>query len=175
MTDKCRHEKQQTVISSHPQTNLEDSLQRLHSGDDVADDTRLIYTRDHKNTTNTVWLPHTAALLLHAFNGPLSRTTWVSRHQKGKPFWISLEKEMTEWQRHQLDHLQIICTLLKADNHASTSPLSLLEAGCPSCCPTNSVKALKTMVPHTASGSKNTTASIRATTVPGNALISTTP
>jgi len=29
------------------------------------------------------------------------------------------------------------------DNHASTSPLSFLQAGCPSCCPTNSVKALK--------------------------------
>ena len=28
-------------------------------------------------------------------------------------------------------------------NHASTSPLSFLQAGCPSCRPTNSVKALK--------------------------------
>jgi len=27
--------------------------------------------------------------------------------------------------------------------HASTPPLSFLEAGCPSCCPTNSIKALK--------------------------------
>jgi len=27
-----------------------------------------------------------------------------------------------EWQWHQLDHMQIICTSL--DNHASTSPLS---------------------------------------------------
>jgi len=30
------------------------------------------------------------------------------------------------------------------DNHASTPPLSFLLAGCPSCRPTNSVKALKT-------------------------------
>jgi len=29
-----------------------------------------------------------------------------------------------------------------ADNHASTPPLSFLQAGCPSCHPTNSVKAL---------------------------------
>jgi len=29
------------------------------------------------------------------------------------------------------------------DNHASTPPLSFLQAGCPSCRPTNSVKALK--------------------------------
>jgi len=28
------------------------------------------------------------------------------------------------WQWHQLDHMQIICTLLQTDNHASTSQLS---------------------------------------------------
>jgi len=53
-----------------------------------------------------------------------SRTTQVSRHHKGKPFWILLEQEMTAWQWHQLDHMQIICTSLQTDNHASTSPLS---------------------------------------------------
>jgi len=31
---------------------------------------------------------------------------------------------MMGWQWHQLDHMQIICTLLQTDNHASTSPLS---------------------------------------------------
>jgi len=36
-----------------------------------------------------------------------------------------------------------VCTSLQADNHASTPPLSFLQAGCPSCRPTNSVKALK--------------------------------
>jgi len=36
-----------------------------------------------------------------------------------------------------------VCTSLKTDNHTSTSPLSFLQAGCPSCRPTNSVKALK--------------------------------
>jgi len=39
-------------------------------------------------------------------------------------------------------HVQV-CTSLQIDNHASTSPLSFLQAGCPSCRPTNSVKALK--------------------------------
>jgi len=29
------------------------------------------------------------------------------------------------------------------DNHANIPPLSFLQAGCPSCCPTNGVKALK--------------------------------
>jgi len=47
----------------------------------------------------------------------------VGWHHKGKPFWILLEQEMMGWQWHQLDHMQIICTLLQTDNHASTSPL----------------------------------------------------
>ena len=29
----------------------------------------------------------------HLFNGPLSRTTRVSRYQKGKPIWILLKQE----------------------------------------------------------------------------------
>ena len=36
-----------------------------------------------------------------------------------------------------------VCTLLQTDNHASTPPLSFIQAGCPSYRPTNSIKALK--------------------------------
>jgi len=36
-----------------------------------------------------------------------------------------------------------VCTSLQTDNHAITPTLSFLQAGCPSCHPTNSVKALK--------------------------------
>jgi len=35
------------------------------------------------------------------------------------------------------------CTSLQTDNHTNTPPLSFLQAGCPSCRPTYSVKALK--------------------------------
>jgi len=35
-----------------------------------------------------------------------------------------MKQEMTGWQRHQLDHMQIICTLLQTDNHISTSSLN---------------------------------------------------
>jgi len=31
-------------------------------------------------------------------------------------------------------------------NHVSTPPLSYLQTGCPSCCPTNSIKALKAIL-----------------------------
>jgi len=41
-----------------------------------------------------------------------------------------------------MGHMQV-CTSLQTDNHASTPPLCFLQAGCPSCRPTNSVKALK--------------------------------
>jgi len=54
-----------------------------------------------------------------------------------------MKQEMMGWQWHQLDHMQIICTSLQTDNHASTSSLGFLQAGCTSCRPTNSVKPLK--------------------------------
>jgi len=38
-----------------------------------------------------------------------------------------------------------VCTSLQTDNYACTPPLSFLQAGCPSCRPTNSVKALSNM------------------------------
>jgi len=58
----------------------------------------------------------------------------VSRYQKGKTDLDFTEARDSEWQWLQLG---------QTDNHASTSPLSFLQAGCPSCRPTNSVKALK--------------------------------
>jgi len=76
------------------------------------------------------------------FNGPLSRTIPVSRYQKCKTNLDFTEARDNEWQWHQLGHMQI-CTPLQTDNHASTPPLSYLQAGCHSYRPTNSVKALK--------------------------------
>ena len=78
----------------------------------------------------------------HPFNGPFSGSTQVSRYQKGKTNLDFTRARDSEWQWHQLGHMQV-CTLLQTDNHASTPPLSFLQAGCPSCRPTNSVKALK--------------------------------
>ena len=66
----------------------------------------------------------------------------MSRYQKSKTSLDFTEARDSEWQWHQLGHMQV-CISLQTDNHASTPPLSFLQAGCPSCCPTNSVKALK--------------------------------
>jgi len=65
----------------------------------------------------------------------------VSRYQKGKTNLDFTEARDSEWQRRQLGHMQV-CTLLQTENHTSTPPL-FLQAGCPSCRPTNSIKALK--------------------------------
>jgi len=76
----------------------------------------------------------------------LSRHTHTHTHTRltalcpGLPGWAG-----SEWQWHQLCHMQV-CTSLLTDNHASTPPLSFIQAGCPSCRPTNSVKALKAFV-----------------------------
>jgi len=42
-----------------------------------------------------------------------------------------------------------VCTSLQTDKHASTPPLTFLQAGCSSCRPTNSVKALKAQFVYT--------------------------
>ena len=76
------------------------------------------------------------------FNGLFSRTTWVSRYQKGKTNLDFTGARDSEWQWHQLGHMHV-CTSLQTDNHASTPPLVFLQDGCPSCRPTNSIKALK--------------------------------
>ena len=88
-------------------------------------------------------LRHTYILTyIHPLNGLLSGTTRVSRYQNGKINLDFTGARDSEWQWHQLGRMQV-CTSLQTDNNASTPPLSFLQAGCPSCRPTNSVKALK--------------------------------
>jgi len=66
----------------------------------------------------------------------------VSWYRKGKTYLDFTEARDSEWQWHQLGHMQV-CISLQTDNHASTPLLSFLQTGCPSCRLTNSVKALK--------------------------------
>jgi len=55
----------------------------------------------------------------HPLHGPFSATT---RYQKGKTNLDFTEARDSEWQWHQLGHMQV-CISLETDNHASTSPL----------------------------------------------------
>ena len=56
----------------------------------------------------------------HPFNGPFSGTTQVSRYQKGKTSLDFTEARDSEWQWHQLGHVQV-CTSLQTDNHTSNN------------------------------------------------------
>jgi len=66
----------------------------------------------------------------HPFNGPLSGNTQVSRYQKGKTNLDFTEARDSDWQWHQLGHMQV-CTSLQTDNHASTSLLSFFTGRMP--------------------------------------------
>ena len=70
-------------------------------------------------------LTHTHTQL---FNGPLSRTTRVSRCQKGKTNLDFTDARDSEW--HQPGHMQV-CTSLQADNHASTPPVIFCRPDAP--------------------------------------------
>jgi len=69
----------------------------------------------------------------------------VSLYQKGKTNLDFTEARVSEWQWQQLGHMQI-WTSVQTNNHASTPPLSYLQAACLSSRPTNSVKALKAVI-----------------------------
>ena len=89
-------------------------------------------------TMKLLWMCHPTCLLIYdhtvilfigklpcvlqPFNGLFSRTTWVSRYQKGKTNLDFTGTRHSEWQWHQLGHIQV-CTSLQTDNHASTPPL----------------------------------------------------
>ena len=105
------------------------------------------HSTDHATSVTTGYSSTLRACNTHTqpFNSPLTRTTRVSRYKKGKTNLDFTEARDSEWQWHQLGHMQV-CTLLQTDNHASTPPLSSLQAGYPSCHPTNSIKALKAVL-----------------------------
>ena len=82
-------------------------------------------------------------LLLHPFNGLFSWTTWISRHQKGNHSGFY-------WNKRWWGGSGISWTIFKsfAPRSRQTTtpvppPLHPLQARCPSCHPTNSIKALK--------------------------------
>jgi len=54
----------------------------------------------------------------------------VSRYEKGKINLDFTEARESEWQWHQLGHMQV-CTSLQADNHVSTPPLSFFTGWMP--------------------------------------------
>jgi len=88
----------------------------------------------------TLW-QYTTHTHTHTFNGPLSGTIWVSRYQKGK----------TSLDFTEASDSGISWAICKSAPHSrqTTMPAptaQILQAGCPSCRPTNSIKALKAIL-----------------------------
>ena len=79
-----------------------------------------INTNTHTHTTQCT----------HPFNGPFSGTTQVSRYQKGKTNLDFTEARDSDWQWHQLGHMQV-CTLLQTLNHTSTPHHSVFTGRMP--------------------------------------------
>ena len=94
---------------------------------------------DCKDVAVSTFYMHTHT---HPSNGHLSGTTRVSRYQKAKPIWILLKQETVSGSGISW----AICKFARRSRQI-TIPVphqsSFLQAGCPSCRPTNSVKALK--------------------------------
>jgi len=82
----------------------------------------------------------------HPFNDLFSRTTWVSWYQKGKTSLHlneARDDRVLGWQWHQL----AVMSKQSAPRSTQRYPhqhliTEFLQAGCSSCCPTNSTKAL---------------------------------
>ena len=76
-----------------------------------------------QQSSHRIDVPHTGRHThTHPFKGPFSRTTRVSRYQKGKTNLDFTEARDSEWQWHQPGHMQVYFSL-QTDNHASTPPL----------------------------------------------------
>ena len=74
-----------------------------------------------------------------SFNGQYSWTRWASRYQNFNAIWILLQQEVIEVAVYRTEFM------CKSDHHQPTysTYIQSLQAGCPSCRPTNSVKAPK--------------------------------
>jgi len=87
-----------------------------------------------------IWHTHTHTQLC---NGLFSRTTWVGRYQKDKPILIFLNQRWragsdNSWTIRKSFTLHFRQTTMPAHHQSN-----FLRAGCSSCRPTNSIKALK--------------------------------
>jgi len=96
-----------------------------------------VVSRDGNQLKFIWWITHT-----HLFNGHYSGTTQVGRYQKGKTNLDLTDARDSEWQWHQLGHMQV-CTLLQTDDHASTSPLKFFTDWMPFLPPNQQHQTLK--------------------------------
>ena len=100
---------------------------------------RSVMAYKHRLQSTLNWLTHLITDTHTHLTAPFQGLPGWAGTRKVKPIWILLKQWVAVASAR---HMQV-CTSLQTDNHTSTSPLSFLQTRCPSCCPTNSVKALK--------------------------------
>jgi len=76
--------------------------------------------KQQRQSTEGILLRQHTHPFTHPFNGPFSRTIRVGQYQKGKTNLGFTEARDSEWQWHQLGHMQVY-TLLQTDDHANTT------------------------------------------------------
>jgi len=64
------------------------------------------------------------------FNGLFQHNLCKPVPEGLKPVWILMKQAMMGWQRHQLHHMQVVCTSFQTDNRASIT--QFLQAECSS-------------------------------------------
>jgi len=97
----------------------------------------VIVVQAHKYTTTC----HTNYICLTA----VFRTARISRHQKGKAFWILTKQEMMGGSGISWRICKSFAPCTRQKNMPVPHHSVFLQARCFSCCLTNSVKALKAM------------------------------
>ena len=131
MPDACRRGRPRTALMDHFKTCGQDSPCKSQSEwqktEINGDSTRM----------SMVWPTFRSRM---AKEQNLTEPRWTGTRKVNQSGFYWSKRQQLQW--HQLGHMQV-CISLQTDNHASTPPLSFLQVGCPSCHPTNSVKALK--------------------------------
>ena len=89
----------------------------------------IVHVLAFKQPVNILYLQHHTQVttVTHTHT---SRTTQVSWYQKGKTNLDFTEARVSEWQWHQMGHMQV-CTSLQTDNHTSTTSLSFFTGWMP--------------------------------------------
>ena len=117
----------------------------------------LIETRFQKPAVKGAIINHTHTHTHTRLTAGFSGTTQVSRYQKGKTNLDFTGARDSEWQWHQLGHMQI-CTSLQTNNHASTPPLSFYRPDAlPAAQPTASKQWRDTETHHLQTDPRNAT------------------
>jgi len=136
---KCKRTCQRFWQVDRHKTKLEHTHCNLHMNAPVSHVMTIRHTHTHTHT-------HT-----HPFNGPFSGTSHVRRYQKGKTNLDFTEARDSEWQWHQLGHMQVCISLQRQPCQHPTTQVFYRPDALPAAQPTASKhwRHIITIITHT--------------------------